>query len=296
MLAIDDGSTDEGPRIVAELGDPRVRALSSAGVGLPRALEVGRAAARGALLARMDADDVTLPGRFDAQRAYLLAHPTVGAVGARVDVIGPRVGEGMRAYVAWQNSLTTPAEHRRDLFVEAPLCHPSVMLRASALDAVGGYRDVAWAEDYDLWLRLDAAGWGLAKIPHVYLHWYHRPGRATFASARYTAARFREARAAFLAPRLRGARPLAMWGAGATGKRLAAALEAHGIRFARWIDIDEAKIGRTRRGAPVVGPNAIAPGEELIVVAVGARGARAEVRAHLAARGFTEGVDFVCAA
>src|SRR5690606_4095913 len=93
--------------------------------------------------------------------------------------------EGLHRYVAWQNGLLTPAEHHRDRFVEATVCHPSVVLRRAALDAVGGYADPPWPEDWDLWLRLHAAGWGIAKVPRVLFRWQHRPRRLTFASPRY---------------------------------------------------------------------------------------------------------------
>jgi hypothetical protein len=105
----------------------------------------------------MDADDLVLGPRFGNQLTYLRAHPEVAAVGTRVRLFPERaVGEGMKRFVAWQNSLLTPEDHARELFVESPLCHPSVMLRRAALDAVGGWRTVPWAEDYDLWLRVTA--------------------------------------------------------------------------------------------------------------------------------------------
>lgn len=295
LLAVDDGSRDDGAARVAALGDPRVRRLDGGGRGLIAALELGRAEARGAWIARMDADDLSLPGRLAAQRAALAAAPSVGAIGCRVSC--PGADEGMQTYVRWQNGLVTPEDHARDLFVEAPLCHPSVMLRREALDAVGGWRDVPWPEDYDLWLRLDAAGWGLSKLPDVLLEWHHTPGRATFSHPRYSAARFRDARAAFLAPKL-GERPFAIWGAGRTGRRLARALEAHGLRASAWIDIDPDKIGRAARGAPIHGPDAVtgALAGTYLVVAVGARGARAEVRARLGALGLRDPRDFRCAA
>src|SRR5262249_8470135 len=130
----------------------------------------------------------------------------------------------------------------------------------------------AWAEDYDLWLRLDAAGWRLAKVPEVLLVWRHLGGRATFADPRYALARFVEAKAFYMAPKLiRSARPLAIWGAGPTGRRLARALEAHGVRASAFIDIDPRKIGRQRRGAPVVPVDAVRAGEQTVVVAVGVR-------------------------
>jgi hypothetical protein len=171
------------------------------------------------------------------------------------------------------------------------------MIRRAALDAVGGYRDPGWAEDYDLWLRLDAAGFALAKVPEVLLRWRHREGRATFSDPRYSPDALREARATHLAPRLlaRG-RVVAVWGAGQTGKRLARALERRGVRAALFVDIDPRKVGGVARGAPIVPPDALHRGTHMVVVAVGARGARDIVRARLAAMGFREGDDFLCAA
>jgi len=245
----------------------------------------------------MDADDVSLPGRLIAQLEALEADPSLGAVGGLVEAFGEGVGEGLTRYVAWQNGLLKPAEHLRDRFVEATLCHPSTTLRAAALDVVGGWRDGDFAEDWDLWLRLHAAGFALAKIERRVLRWRHRAGRATFSDPRYGEAAHRMLRAAHLAPVLRtlSKRRLTMWGAGPIARRLARALEAHGVRFARFVEIDPRRVGGRCRGAPIVDPGALS-GDDFVVVAVGARGARDEIRAHLRARGSREPEDFLCAA
>jgi hypothetical protein len=199
--------------------------------------------------------------------------------------------------VSWQNALITPDDHRRQIFVESPLCHPSVMLRAEALARVGGFRDGPFPEDYDLWLRLDAAGFGLAKLPRVLLRWRHRPGRATLRDPRYARERFVELKAPHLARRLASkTRPIDVWGAGPTGKRLARALERCGVRAERFVDIDPRKIGGRARGAPVVAPDRLhEPGRHWVVVALGARGARDLARAALDLAGHREGEDYLCA-
>jgi hypothetical protein len=298
LVAVDDGSRDDGAERMRALAgrDARVVVVRGEGRGIAPALTRGLEAARGEVVARMDADDVALPGRLARQVDALAGDARLGAVGTRVETLGP-CGEGMRLYVAWQNAVVGPGDHARELFVESPLCHPSVALRREALEAVGGWRDTPWPEDYDLWLRLDAAGWRLAKVPEVLLQWRQRPGSLTLTDARCSQARFREAKAFYLAPRLaRAGRPVVVWGAGPTGKRLARALEVHGVRAARFVDIDPRKIGRKARGAPIVSPDALRAGEDALVVAVGVRGARELVRAHLVERGFVEGEDFVCAA
>src|SRR5262249_23262282 len=246
----------------------------------------------------MDADDLCHPDRLALQVAALLADPSLGAVGTRVQAFpDDSVKNGMRRYVDWQNSLVTSFDHAREIFIESPLCHPSVVLRRSALDAVGPWREGPWPEDYDLWLRLDAAGFGLAKVPETLLRWRHHAGRATFSDPRYAPKRFRQAKAPHLAKRLRSlGRPIAIWGAGPNGRRLARALEAHAIRADFFVDIDPCKIGRSARSRPIVAPETLRRGTHTVLGAVGSLGARDLIRAQLESHGFIEGTDSLFAA
>jgi len=324
LLVVDDGSRDDGPaRARAHAAaDPRVRVITNEGRGLVAALTTGIAASRAPLIARMDADDVAHAERFAAQVAFLDGDPTIAVVGTEVEVVtvdvdvdvdvdvnvnvnvndlpsapAPTPNEGLRRYVSWQNAQHTPADHAREIFVEAPLCHPSVVMHKEALLDVGGYRNVPWPEDYDLWLRFHAAGHAMAKVPRVLLSWRHQAGRATFSDARYAPQRFLDAKAGFLAAELvRRGRPVWIWGAGPTGKRLARALEVFGVRAERFVDIDPLKIGGVARGQEVVAAEALRAGEVTVVAAVGSLGARAVIREALQARGFVEGRDFLCAA
>lgn len=204
LVAIDDGSVDGGATRVRQLGarDPRVRLVESHGVGVARALALGVSHARHGLLGRMDADDLSLPGRFEASAALLASDPHLGAVGTQVRVESETPKPGLEAYVAWQNGLVLCGEHAAARFVEAPLCHPSTLLRRDALALAGGYVDAPWPEDYDLWLRLVEAGFRLAKVPRVHLTWRHREGRATFADPRCAEPALLAARAHYLARHL----------------------------------------------------------------------------------------------
>lgn len=301
LLLIDDRSEDDGPELAAALGsdDRRVRLLSTSGAasGIAGALMHGIAHARGAFIARMDADDVSLPGRLGAERALLASDPSLGAVATRIEVFGDEARDGIRRYVAWQNGVVTAAEHERAIFIEAPVCHPSTMIRRSALDAIGGYRGEV-AEDYDLWLRLVGGGWGIAKVPQVLFRWRIHGQSATWTDPRFSLGALRRLRARHLVQRL-GPRPFGIWGAGDAGTRLSRELGALGARSSFFIDIDPRKIGRTRHGAPIVEVDAglarARASGALVVVAVAAMGARDLVRGRLDARGFVEGEDYVCA-
>jgi glycosyltransferase involved in cell wall biosynthesis len=301
VVAVDDGSRDDGPTRVARLAarHRRLRCLGTPGVGIAAALNLALAAAEAPVVARMDGDDVCAPERLALQLEALRAQPRVAALGTQVSAFpDDAVAGGLRAFIAWQNGLLSPADHARQLFVESPLCHPSVMMRREALAAVGGYRAGPFPEDYDLWLRLDAAGWALAKLASVLVGWRHRAGRATFADPRCSLDAFRAVKAPHLAQRVRAlaaGRAVVVWGAGKTGKRLARALDAYDVRAAAFIDIDPKKLGGTARGAPVRSADTLARDAHIVVVAVGARGARDEVRGRLDEMGFVEGADYLCA-
>jgi len=300
VIAVDDGSRDASSAVAQRLASahPRLRIIRTEGVGIARALALATQHARCELLARMDADDVAHEDRLAHQLEALAQRPEIAVLGTQVACFpDEEVGEGLLRYVGWQNELLTPDDHARQLFVESPLCHPSIVMRRAALQAVGGYRHGDFPEDYDLLLRLDAAGYALAKLPEVLLSWRHHAERATLTDARYDRARFLAAKAPHLARRLRAfGRPIDLWGAGATGKRIARALEPHGVRVERFIDIDPNKIGRTARGAPIVPANEVtAPGARTVLVGVAARGARDLVRGRLDALGYREGTDYLCA-
>src|SRR6187399_1542665 len=80
LLVVDDGSTDDSPRILkrAAARDGRLRVVRQPNGGIASALNLGLEAARGELVARMDADDVMVPSRLEVQSAFMLQNPSVG--------------------------------------------------------------------------------------------------------------------------------------------------------------------------------------------------------------------------
>ncbi len=301
LVCVDDGSTDETPAVLARLAerDRRVEVVRGPGEGIARALQRGLARCDGEVVARMDADDVAHPARLARQLEALAADASLAAVGSAVSLFPRReVRDGMRRYAAWLNGLTTKDLVQRDLFVEAPLVHPAATIRRDALEAAGGWRDGPFPEDYDLWLRLAEAGGGLANVPERLLAWRESPGRLTRTDARYALARHVALKCRYLAGGpLAGRREVALWGAGETGRAFAGALAEHGIAVALFVEVDRKKIGRTVRGAPVVSYEDVGRARGLpLLVAVGAPGARALIRAELAKAGFREVDDFRCVA
>jgi hypothetical protein len=249
----------------------------------------------------MDADDVSHPRRLELQAACLASHPGVDVVSCLVRHFPwHRVARGFRLYEQWLNSLVTHGDMALQRFVESPLAHPSAMVRRTRLEEVGGYREVDWAEDYDLWLRLIESGAILAKVERYLYFWRDHPRRMTRRQARYSTDAFLRCKADFLLRGPLASRPrVVVWGAGQTGKRLSRYLIDGGAELAAFVDIDPGKIGRQARGRPVVAPEAIAgliDSGVVVLSAVASRGARAQIRVRLDAWGLVEGRDFWCVA
>lgn len=303
VVAVDDGSTDGSAEMLDTFAarDARIRVLHRSPAGLVPALNAGLGACRAELVARMDADDVAGPRRLELQVELLGSRPDVGVVSCMVRHFPrSRVAGGLRRYEAWLNSLVEPPAIARERFVESPVAHPSVMVRRELLDGVGGWRDVGWPEDYDLWLRLLERGVDFAKVTRLLHFWRDHGDRLTRRDDRYAPEPFADCRAHFLlrGP-LAGTRGAVVWGAGPIGRRLARRILDGGAEVSAFVDIDPAKIGRVRHGRPVVAPEelpALLGGGVVVLAAVGARGAREVIRARLVSMGLEEGVGFWCVA
>ena len=300
VVAVDDGSTDDSAAILADFAarDDRIRVVRRPHRGLCAALNLGLEQCRAPLVARMDADDLAARRRLELQRDFLRRRPDVDVVGSQV-IMAPRrlVTDGMARYQAWLNQLLSPARIRRELWVESPLCHPSVMMPSELLRRVGAYRDRGWPEDYDLWLRLDRQGAAMAKVEAPLLLWREGDQRLTRRSPSYAREQFLRLKLHHLERRLHGRRVL-VWGAGMEGKPWMKALRKRGLLADRVVDIDPRKIGQTIHGCKVIRPEELpAPDPGILVLAaVGAPGARDVIRGFLDEQGYEELVDYLCVA
>lgn len=339
VVAVDDGSSDGTAEILLD----RQRRWFAAHASSPGPflslvrLAVGRGIA-GALaaaaiaapeeryLARQDADDISLPGRLERQVRYLEDHPDVGVLATGIETLREEEGlgsmtDGWRRYEAWLSSSHTPEEIARSLWIESPLPHPTVMMRRESLLRAGGYVDVPWPEDYDLWLRMLRAHVVMAKLPEALYRWRDHSKRASRTLDAYAPARFLACRAHHFSayvketPELSG-REIVVWGAGRDGRRTARALLAEGAPVTAFLDIDPRKIGRRAFGKPIHSaetwlsaasgaPRTSATGppvspasvpKPLVLAAVGTAGARELIRARLEAAGLREGTDYFCLA
>lgn len=288
VVCVDDASTDATSALLeaAARSDPRVRIVRGEGRGLVAALNLGLAHCKGDLIARMDADDVVHPDRLRLQAELFAQDSSLGAVGSLVHCDAP----GLARLEAWLNATVTKEQCLNARFIEAPLVHPSTTFRKEAIRS--GWEDHGWAEDWDLLLRLAEAGWQMCKAPRDLLLWRDSPQRLTRTGDAYREERMFRLRAHYLARGPLADREFDIWGAGPTGKRLARELEAHRRRPRAFYDVDKSK--QIARDRPVLrAENLPPPGTAIMLCAVGAAGAREEIRAVLEPRGYVEGRHFL---
>jgi glycosyltransferase involved in cell wall biosynthesis len=170
FLIIDDGSTDGSLAILRryEKQDARIRLISRPNTGYVVALNEMLALAKGELIARMDADDISLPERFALQTRFLASNPGVGAVGGEVEIIDPD-GASLCMYGCPTSHDAIDARHMAGH--GGAIAHPAAMMRREVLREAGGYRVDYWpAEDLDLFLRLAEVA-GLANVEEVVLQY-----------------------------------------------------------------------------------------------------------------------------
>jgi len=163
LIIIDDSPTDKTAAILDSYTDPRIICLhNQEHCGLIRSLNLGLATARGKYIARMDADDISLPHRLEGQVHYMEAHPDIGLLGTWIEDID----ENGKPIGVWR-APTTPALIRWSLLFGTCMAHPSVIMRRSVIQRVGSYNPEALhAEDYDLWSRMSFET-QIANLPEV---------------------------------------------------------------------------------------------------------------------------------
>ncbi len=302
-VLVDDGSSDQTAEIAGEFAshEPRLRVLRiehSQHRGLTAALQHGLSECSGALVARMDADDVMHCQRLERQVDALDQNKDLTAVGCHVRVFPTAaMAAGMQEYERWINQIRTEDDICREAFVECPVVHPTLVVRRDRLSDLG-YRENGWPEDYDLVLRMLSAGQRIGIVARRLLLWRHHPNRRQRLHPSYAVERFVALKATFLAASfLAGAREYLLWGYGNTGRKMRHALAEHDRHPAYILELHPGRLGNRIHGAAVVAPEALPRLPKLpLLVSVAGAVPRNQIRDRLRVLGWQELRDYVCVA
>jgi glycosyltransferase involved in cell wall biosynthesis len=171
LIIIDDGSTDGTLKKIQKIQDSRIVIHCQENMGQALARNAGIALARGKYIAMMDADDISLPERFEKQVGYLEGHRSAAVVSAHVQMIV----KGRNSDTDWEADIMTdtPAKVTRTLPRENCVVHAASFFKANIIKQYQ-YRHIKAAEDYDLFMRIASDGLKIHKIPEkLYFYRIH---------------------------------------------------------------------------------------------------------------------------
>ena len=174
LIVVDDGSTDETRQLLDGIRDNRLRVIHQSNAGLPSARNTGLQKSSASLVTFLDSDDYFLPDKLEILSMYLEEHPEIGLVAGKAKYID-HAGNAM---VRPESPPVPLSMHA--LLLENPICVSGIMLRREWLKRVGAFDETLRAcEDWDLWLRLLAAGCPMAWVDHPVVAYRIHPGQMT---------------------------------------------------------------------------------------------------------------------
>jgi glycosyltransferase involved in cell wall biosynthesis len=181
VIVVDDGSSDGTGRVVAAMDDSRITLLEQENCGQAAARNLAIKASGGEFIALLDSDDLWLPRYLEVMGGALHAHPEAGLAYTDGWVLHEpprrlRKGTAMEGRNPPMPPPAAPEDFLREL-VQRNFVYPLATVRRSVLDDVGVFDpELPPAEDYELWLRIVARGYGAVRPPGLLAVSRRRPG------------------------------------------------------------------------------------------------------------------------
>ncbi len=165
FIIIDDGSTNDSVDYLNRLEDKRIRLIRNPeNIGITKSLNIGFKAAHGQYIARMDADDISFPERFEKQLAFMEAHPDVIVCGTNVEFFG------FESFVPKRQIHDMKTYRINLLFYNPGPMHPTVFFNRALLERyqITYDENLIYAQDYGIWTEIAACG-KISILPEVLL-------------------------------------------------------------------------------------------------------------------------------
>jgi glycosyltransferase involved in cell wall biosynthesis len=172
FIIIDDASTDKTKDILNSFIDKRIRIINNdQNIGLTKSLNKGLLESKGEYIARMDADDISLPERLEMQKKFLDANKDVVCLGGMTEIVdnnNNRTGQ--------KRVLTNADEIRFRLVLANQIAHPASMFRKDVIKSVGNYNEhFKYVQDFELWSRLSSLGYKISNLDRILIKYrFHK--------------------------------------------------------------------------------------------------------------------------
>ncbi len=251
LLIVDDSSSDSSYKIVENFAnkDLRIKLFKNSGTGIIHALRLAFKHSQGALITRMDSDDIMLPNKLEVLVGNLLKfgkqHVAIGLVHYFSD---DGIKEGYKNYETWLNNLTQKGSNYSEIYKECVIPSPCWMVHRSDLIACDAFNNNRYPEDYDLTFRFYKHNYTCIPCDSVIHDWRDYNTRTSRTHEHYAENHFIDLKLHyFLELDYNSNKKLIVWGAGNKGKKVAKALIKRAVPF-EWICDNPNKIGRNIYG------------------------------------------------
>lgn len=295
LIAIDDGSSDEGRFVVEELAadDPRIRLYINPEKGILPALQLGLKKARGTFIGRFDADDLLPPDRLKLMLDLLQGSASKTIVTGLVQYFSDNpISPGYVRYQDWINELNFRGQTWKDIYRECVIASPNWLMRRAELEAINGFNDLEYPEDYDWCFRCYQNQFEVQSLSSTTLLWREHPNRTSRHSDHYQQQAFFNLKIKrFL--ELESFGDLILWGTGRKARLSAAILRERQIRF-RWMDLEPQRFPKGIQGVGIEDYRKLKaqPGLKLLIGVYPNPAQRQDLEAFLVSRHLELGKDY----
>ncbi len=296
LLAVNDHSTDESGDILKAFAkkDSRITAHPASGTGIIPALRLAYERSSGALITRMDADDLMparklelLLGAWQKEGEGCLATGWVKYISEEI------LQDGYRRYATWLNELQRQGNPFRAIYRECVIPSPAWLMHRHDLDRIGAFHPDRYPEDYDLVFRMYAAGLSVSSAQEVVHIWRDHPTRSSRTRPEYARQEYFKLKVPYFRELdCDPDRTLVLWGAGTKGKKLARQLREHNLDF-HWVCNTASKWGHQIQGVQMEAPGVVDEWPDpQIILAVSGPGDQQQLRSQFQEKEMREGRDF----
>lgn len=181
LLAVDDGSSDASIELLKRYSilDARIKWSRNKGKGIIDALDVAYHNCNGKFIHRMDADDVMPKDKLEVLKSLLHQHPTAIATG-KVQYFGRNpISAGYKKYEEWINARCDQNDHLEWMYRECVIASPNWLVHRKNIDAIVGFKNLSYPEDYDLVLKWFSLGYRVVPTEKITHYWRDHDARTS---------------------------------------------------------------------------------------------------------------------
>lgn len=271
LILVDDHSLDQSFTMMEKWAknDDRIQVVKNKGVGIIDALQTAYQLSSGELITRMDADDLMHPKKLEVMVDQMKTEGIGHVATSLVEYFSEEgVKDGFKKYEMWLNGLSQTGSNFNDIYKECVIPSPSWMIYREDLDAINGFEDLEYPEDYHLVFKMYEAGLKVIPSEQVLHYWRDHPDRASRNDSNYSDNTFIPLKVKyFLKVDHKEDQTLVLWGAGTKGKKIAQLLLQKEINF-KWVCDNPKKWGKDIYGEKMQSPQEISRTKTQVIVAV----------------------------